>query len=113
MRIKQNVSFKGRIKVEKQINSKNKLVRYSINYLKHNVGGRNVEHELVFNEAENNLMVFTRFFPDKKAHNNYREVYGDVYSFNTLKRLDLISKEKIAQKANEINKWIKRIRGIE
>ena len=58
-------------------------------------------------------MVFTRFFPDEKARNNYRGVYGDVYSFNTLKRLDLISKEKIAQKANEINKWIKRIRGIE
>lgn len=103
MRIENNVSFKGRIK--NPIISKNELVRFSINHLKHNVGGSNVEHELILNEKENYLMVFTRLFPKEKA----RDVYNDVYSFNTLKRLDLVSKEKVLEQAKELTNWTKRV----
>jgi len=99
MRVENNVSFKGRI--ENQINSKNEFVRYSINYLKHYVGGRNVGHKLVFNEAENDIMVFTRLFPIGNAH--------DICSFTTIKRIDLTSKEQITKQAKELSSWVKRI----
>lgn len=102
MKIENNVCFAGRIK--NPINSKNKLVRYSINQLKHHVGGNNVEHELTFNEKENYLMVFTRLFPNDKI----RDLYSDVCSFNTIKRLDLVSKEKITEQAKELASWTKR-----
>lgn len=106
MRVENDVSFKGRIK--NPINSKNGFVRYSINYLKHYVGGRNVEHGLVLNENANSLMVTTRLFPKERTSG----VYGNVLSLNTFKRLDLISKEKITQQISEITQWIKRMQAV-
>lgn len=103
MRIENNLSFQGRIK--SPVKSKNKLVRYSINYLKHHVGGRNVEHELFLNEAQNSIGVFTRLFPKSRT----KSPYSDDYSFNTIKRLDLISPEKITQQAKELANWIKQV----
>lgn len=99
MRIEKDINFKGRIKLEEQINSKDKFLRYSINHLKHHCGGANVEHSILYSEADRDLMVTTKFFPKNGA-----------YSFNFLKRLDLASKEKIDSQLKEINDWLKRMR---
>lgn len=99
----QNINFTALIVPENKMLSKNPLVRYAINNLKHHCGGSNVLCQTCLHEADNHIMVSAKYFPKPNSRN--------IYCYNFSKRLDLESKEKVAEQIKQISIWLKKMRG--